>query len=217
MKQIIAFYMNKVPANDRVFYLFDDIVNKWTDYRLQVRQNYINWLFPLETDIDTKLTSNILYQFRKNQNLRLKVSRAVIRMMFFFGYSVDLKTMQPIRIMNLKREENNVVVGLYNPDNYSKITRILHFLTVIKMPELSALFFLMLCSAMHENPDLQQLVNSKNVVSSWIKTQPYLETQRYPAEEAMVGTTLEDWEKDDKNKEGTEIVEYRRPSDAWEE
>jgi hypothetical protein len=133
-------------------------------------------------------------------------------MMAFFGYSVDPIKMEIKQIKPIQRQEENVVVGLYNPDNYPRITRILHFLTEIRMPDLSALFFLMLCEAMKSNPDLRHLIASKNVVADWIKTQPYLLQKKYIAEEAMTGTEIASWEKSEED-----IRIDIKKDDAWDE
>ena len=213
-RKVLRFYEGVQPANDRVLYLFSDIITLWTDYKLQVRQNYINWLFPSETDTDTRLNKGLLYKFRTDKNIRLKVVKATLRMMDFFGYvivstnnSFETKQTKPVQ-----REEQNVVIGLYNPENYPRITRILTFLTGIKMELLSSLFFLMLCRAMHDNPDLKHLIMTKNVLQDWIRTQPYLESRKYDAEQALFGEKLEDWERYESVEEV--IIEKR---DAWDE
>jgi hypothetical protein len=217
MTRVVRFYENIQPANNRIFYLFDDIVTRWSDYRLQVRQNYINWLFPNEADTDTKLTKGILYKFRVNEKLRRQVVKATIRMMAFFGYTVDPIKMEIIHIKPIQRTEENIVVGLYNPDNYPRITRILHFLTEIRMTDLSALFFLMLCEAMKINPDLRHLIHTKNVVQDWVKTQPYLISKKYIAEEAMTGTEIASWEKSDEQFAEPELVVVEKQKDAWDD
>lgn len=212
MRNVLRFYNNEQPANDRIFYLYDDIVNKWSDYRLQVRKNYINWLFPLETDVDTKLTKGLLYKFRTNQLLRRKVIRATLRMMSFFGYTVTKdNNLDVVAIKPIMRQEENTVIGLYNSDNYPKITRILQFLTNIHMEDMSALFFLMLCKAIKENPDLKHIVKTKVVLQEWLKTQSYIKKEkRYEAEGKIFGEELESWEK---SHEEEEVVK----EDGWDE
>lgn len=214
MRRIVRFYQNIQPANNRVFYTRDDILNKWSDYRLQVRKNYIQWLFPLETDTgDIKMTSGLLYKFRTNPLLRRYVIRSVLRFMDFFGFTVKIENGKPVGVTNTKpvyREEDNVIIGLYNPDNFPRITRILQFLNVIHMENMGVLFFLMLCKAMKENPDLKQLINNQvGVLQSWIKTQSYLAEHRYDVEEIFVGQKLEDWEK-------SEIELEDDINDAWD-
>jgi len=118
-------------------------------------------------------------------------------------------------VRDLKRMEENTVVGFFNPDNYPRITRILHFLTETNQPDLSALFFLMICMAMQESPELQVLIDSKSVIRSWLKTQRYV-TDRYTAEENLTNTVLAGWERsDDQMADGQEVVEIVR--DAWDE
>lgn len=212
MRRVVRFYENIQPANNQIF---NDIVNKWSDYSLQVRENYINWLFPNEKDTDTKLTKGMLHRFRVNGNLRRRVVKATLRMILFFGYTVDPVKMEIKQIKPIQRREENVVVGLYNPDNYPRITRILHFLTEIHMTDLSALVFLVLCDAMKTNPDLRHLIDSKNVVRDWIKTQPYLVAKKYIAEEAMTGVEIASWEKSDEN-QGPELTVIE-PKDAWDD
>jgi hypothetical protein len=195
MRRIVRFYEDIQPANNRIFYKRSDILNRWSDYRLQVRKNYINWLFPSKSDPDTKLSSGAVYKFRTNVRLRAQVVKATLRMMSFFGYSVNPETMDVVKIKPLYREEGNVVIGLYNPDNYPRITRILTFLTEIRMQQLSALFFLMLCKAMKSDPALQEKIKQSLAFQDWVKTQDFLIEQRYIAEEKMFGEELEDWEK----------------------
>lgn len=65
----------------------------------------------------------------------------------------------------------------------------------------------MLCKAMKENPDLRHLINSKNVVGDWIKTQPYLQNQKYLAEEGMTGLEIASWEKSEQEVPITTLVE----------
>jgi hypothetical protein len=43
---IINFYENKCQINGRKNYLFNDITEKWTDYKLEISDDYIKWLFP---------------------------------------------------------------------------------------------------------------------------------------------------------------------------
>lgn len=190
---VLRFYAN-IPTKD-VPYLFDDIVKKWDDYKLQVRENYINWLFPSAKDENSKLTARLLYKFRTNSNIRYKVVQATLRMMLFYGYSINVKKMVPIKVKDIKRQENNTIVGFYNTANYPRITHILEFLVICNMPELSAIFFLMICMAIKEHPDLQKIINDENIISKWVKTQKYLIDDRYKVEESLGGMVLEDWEK----------------------
>jgi len=131
--------------------------------------------------------------------------------MSLYGYTVKMQDSKPVDVEQIKpllREENNVVLGLYNVDNYPRITRILTFLEDIRMGDLGMLFFLMLCRATKDHPDLKQKIDSSLVFQHWIKTQPYLANKRYEAEEALLEHELEDWEKTQSSEEGVE-------NDAW--
>lgn len=211
MRRLVRFYDNIQPSVEH--YKIDDILTKWTDYQFQVRENYLQWLFPLPDDTRFKLTAGLRYKFQKEPRLRRQVIRAVIRFMLFLGYTIKVVDGQPVDIIEVKRvhrEENNVVIGLYNKDNFPRITRILTFLSEIKMYELGTWFFLMLCQAMQKYPDLKFLIESSMVLQDWMKTQPYLEDKRYEAEEALIGEELESWEKSNSLSEPEPVI-----NDAW--
>jgi hypothetical protein len=220
MRRLVRFYENNYSANDRIFYLFDDITTRWTDLKLQIRENYINWLFPSESDENTKLSKGLLYKFRTNPYLRLKVIKATLRMMSLFGYSVSAEDPSNLEIVQIKpiyRQEGNVVIGLFNPVNYPRITRILKFLKEVDMSELSALFFLMICKATSDAPDLKHIIQSHNVAKEWIATQPYLETRKYLAEEVITGSELASWEKTDEEVVKENLANAEIIRDAWNE
>lgn len=216
-RRVIRFYEDIQPANDRVFYMFSDIVFLWTNLRLQRRKNYINWLFPSELDTDTKLTKGLSYKFWTNRNLRRKVVQATLRMMDFLGYKVnpDLSLTQ---IHPILRTEEGITIGLCSPENFSKITRILHFLDRCDFPIMSSVFFRMLCQAMKESPEFKHLVETKNVIQEWIDTQPYLiesKETKWKIEENVFGKDLADWEK--MVIEDTLATRRQVANDAWRE
>lgn len=189
MRRILGFYESK---NQQHNYTFNEIVNTWSDYKLQVNNNYINWLFPMKDDIETKLTVGLLYKFKTNPVLRNKVIKATRRIMLFFGYEIN--KFDVVEIKPIFREENHVVIGFYNPDNFPKITRILNFLSIIDMQAMCSLFFLMICKAM-KDPKFNYLVKEKNILQEWLKTQTYLtKDQINNAETKLFGEELADWE-----------------------
>jgi len=211
MRKIIRFYENEQPANGRIFYMRDDILHKWDDKRLQVRQNYIEWLFPLETDKElVRMNKGNLFKFQRDPELRLQVIKFVTRMMLFFGFAIKIfDEFQVVQVKEVYRQEDGVVIGLYNPENYPRITRILKFLNLINMPILSALFFEMICQAIKKDPELKHLIDTNGVIREWILTQSYLEHQAYDVEEIMIGKEIESWEKEE------EVVENKLV-DAWD-
>lgn len=212
MRRVVRFYQNKQGIDFGV--RFEDIL-KWSDYQFQVREKYLLWLFPLEDDPQqTRLTPGLRQKFQTNIEMRKKVIRIVVRYMSFLGYTVKLKNERPIDVVRIKpllREEGNVIIGLYNKDNYPRITRILTFLNIIRMKELGSFLFLILCRAMQSKPDLKHLIDTEMVFQEWLKTQSYLKERRYEAQEAILDEEMESWEKSLSEEEIETIL-----NDAWE-
>lgn len=202
MRQIVRFYHNEIPANDRLFYLRDDIIDRWSDFRLQTRKNYITWFYP-------DLSKKILYKFRTNQYLRYQVLRFTVRFIYFLGFTIT-PDLNVENFRSIYREENGIIIGLYNPDTYPLITRIMEFLQKINMTLVSALMFLCICKAIKSNPDLAYIINDKDVFQSWAKTQSYLSEIRYDAQESLFNEELEEWEK-------SFSEEDLQHGDAWDE
>lgn len=211
MRGVIRFYQGQQDKP----YPYEEIMD-WTDSRLQARKNYINWLFPLENDSETKLNKALLYKFKTNKNLRMKVVRAVLRMMSFFGYEIT-ENFEVVPVKPLQRTEEGLVIGLHNPENLSKITRILQFLEKADFRDLSALFFLMLCRAMKESPEFKHIVKINLVLQDWIKTQPYLAQNKYVIEEKVFGEEIASWEKSRSVEEAVITPLPVLVQDAWDD
>jgi len=223
-RRVLRFYELDKPEKG-LSYNFADIVYSWSDLQLQKNQGYINWLFPSETDEETKLSKGLAYKFWTNQNLRKKVVQATLRMMNFFGFSVTVVTddgtpsvVTGSRLVlnttkSLIRAEDGVNLGLGNPENLAKITRILHFLERCSFPYLSSLFFLMLCRAMRESPEFKHLVKKNNIIQQWIDCLPYLRKDKWKIEENLFGEELAEWEK----RSTLDLVSNTRrvANDAW--
>ena len=83
MSKLIQFYNNLYPINNKN-YFFSDVM-KWDDYNLEVKRDYIKWLFPSEKE-DKKnpvLTKQDIIQFRSNSIIRSNVVEAALKMLFF--------------------------------------------------------------------------------------------------------------------------------------
>ena len=223
MRRVVRFYDNIQPANKKSGYTFDNIVNKWTDYQLQVRKGYIEYLFPLPNDVNTKLSKGLLYKMKKNKNQREKVSTAVLRLMNLYGYTLVMENDSVVvkQVHKLYRESGRTKVGLFNESNYPHITRMLKFLELVNMKYLSSLVFLMLIKAMDKNQDLKKLICSKNVLEDWISTQDYLLDKKYSIIENMCNVKLDDWEKDDNDSDNVKLWETEQmgafEDDSWKE
>jgi hypothetical protein len=50
MNNLVKFYNNLYPVNNKKGYLLSDII-KWDDYKLETKNIYINWLFPDEIGV----------------------------------------------------------------------------------------------------------------------------------------------------------------------
>jgi ubiquitin C-terminal hydrolase len=163
--ELIRFYKNVYPANNNEGYYFNDIIN-WDDYKLEVHDDYIQWLFPDNTGGDNpsapKLTDKDIKKFRKDPILRNNVVKATLRMLLFYGFTISEKN---IKIKN---------IGLYSRHNYKRISRILNFLVKIDMEYLSAIFFLGLCKRMKRNDVFFNDVSLNYSFKKWMSTQPFL-------------------------------------------
>ena len=144
----------------------------WTDYELETRHNYIQQLFP------SNLSSRKLKEYKHNEQLRKRVIGATIRMLLFFGFSIDVDNWSVKQVKNLHRSENGHTIGLYSPRNYPRLTNIMRFLVEIGMNELSALVFLALCHAMQDDLQFRKMIKKMGYLSTWMNTQPYLRKYR---------------------------------------
>jgi hypothetical protein len=177
MNNLIQFYNNRYPANNKKNYFFDDIVKKWDDYKLEVKHDFIQWLFPNETGgVNSKaprLTKKDIQQFRTDAVLRSNVVEATLRMLLFYSFVMD-GTTGVKQIKPLNRRDRGRTVGLFAVHNYRRLTRIMDFLVLIKMEYLSAMFFLALCQAIKSNDMLLKKVLKNKSLKKWMSTQNYL-------------------------------------------
>jgi hypothetical protein len=176
MNNLIKFYNNLYPANNKKNYFFADIVKKWDDYKLEVKHDFVQWLFPDETggvnSNAPKLTKNDIKQFRTDAVLRSNVVEATLRMLLFYGFVIDGTGVKQIKPLN--RRDRGRTIGLFSVHNYKRLTRIMDFLVQIDMEYLSALFFLSLCQAIKSNYMLLKKVLTNKSLKTWMSTQNYL-------------------------------------------
>ena len=173
INNLIKFYTNLYPANNKQGYYFGDIVGKWDDYKLEVRHDFMQWLFPVNTEGKTpKLTQSDLEIFIKNPVLRKNVVEATMRMLLFYGFTIKGSTVE--QVLPLNRKSRGITVGLFSNHNYRRITRILNFLVDIKMEYLSALFFLAMCQSIKSNNVLLTKVIKNSYLKKWMSTQSFL-------------------------------------------
>ena len=162
--KLIMFYMNRYKLDGESF---NDIVEGWDDYKLEVDSNYIYWLFPSE------MSDRDLNIFRTSSMVRSNVVKASIRMLLFYGYVMDDKEIVK-RVKPLNRKEGGVTVGLFSVINYDRLTRIMEFLNKIGMEFISTVFMLALCKAMRENEVLYKMVLDSKEIIRWKSTQLFV-------------------------------------------
>jgi ubiquitin C-terminal hydrolase len=182
MNNLIKFYTNTYPANNKKDYLFNDIVKKWDDYKLEIEHDYIQWLFPDNTGgvnpKAPKLSSKDIKLFKTDIVIRSNVVEATLRILFFYGFVLD-KNDIVIEVKPLNRRNKGKTIGLFSPHNYKRLTRIMEFLVIINMEFLSAVVFLALCKSIKSDSALLKKVLENKSLKRWMITQnilvPYVE------------------------------------------
>jgi len=148
----------------------DDIVNNWSDRKLQKNTVILSQIYPLKSDGENSLK---LPDFKKDQNIRVSIVKASLRLLAFFGYRIrDKYSLEQIK--PVLREEKGVVVGLCNKKNIQLITRMLNFFKENNMGIISGIFCLAICNALEFSTNFKQLVRDSKVLREWLKTQRYL-------------------------------------------
>ena len=182
MSKLISFYQGKYPANGKKNYYFNDIVNKWSDYELEINHDYIQWLFPDRTGCKNPqaphLTDQDIKVFKKNIKIRSRVINATLRMLTFYGFSVNSADWSLEQKKSAGKKEHGQWIGLYSEHNYLRITRIMRFLNQIEMSFLSVIFFLAMCEAMRTDDIFKGRVESHGSLPIWMSTQKFLQPYR---------------------------------------
>lgn len=210
MRRFVRFYKDEQTASENFPFKRSDVL-EWTDYQLQTRNEYVKWLFPLPSDEPpTKMTSRIQYVFRTNPEMRERAVKSTRRMLNFFGYEIN-DSLEVVENKPLNRKVGPITIGLYNTQNFEKITRILNFLKIVHLDKLRSLVFLSICKAMKQYPDFRQLVYDNDVIDDWLKTQSDYVTDLTTAKEGLFsGMELDDWELQDFD------GELEDGGDAWD-
>lgn len=162
---LIKFYTNLYAVNNKNDYFLQDMIDKWDDYKLEVQDDFITWIFP-------NLTKKYRSEFKKNPIVRSNVVKATLRMLLLYGFVIKDNTIKQVKPLN--RQEKGRTIGLFSVKNYNRITRILKFLVDINMKYLSALFFLIICKAIKNNKNLLRTVIKNKSLKEWMSTQPFL-------------------------------------------
>lgn len=164
----IDFYKGNIKSKSG--YYIDEIW-KFTDLELETKHDFIQSLFPLKEKgmaSSYLLTDEEIKKF-KSINLKRKVLKSFLRMANFYGYEFSNQKNRLIRTKPIKRQINNVLVGLYSQHNFLRITRIIKFLTLIDMKFYALIFLLAICRDINSNPDLKVMVERSGSIKFWRK------------------------------------------------
>lgn len=167
---LIAFYLNQGPSYSG--YTLGEILS-WDQLRLEQKHDFIQTLFPLPTKSKFApnapvLTDEALQEFRENKKVRYNVYLAYMKMMNFFGYSVDITAPTISRAAPLDQKIKGVTVGLMSTHNYLRITRMLTFLMMSYFPLLAYLLLLGLCEDLRKVPEFRRSVLSMGSLKPWM-------------------------------------------------
>lgn len=222
MRKVARFYEGKESV---VFNSFEDIV-AWPDYKLQKYRYYFGFAYPEHLGQNMKIEFDDTKKPERTALLRKRVAQFALRMISLFGYEVkdaspselgdaspqrgELGNADPVRVKQLYRRENDLVIGLFNPDNFPRITRMLKFLNFVKMTKFSQLLFLVILRAMEEDESFKQLVKDHSVLRDWIKTQGDLDVD--VTYNRIMGEEIPEWEK---NIYDDALPDVSKSSDAW--
>lgn len=140
---LVAFYRGTEPNNNNVTL---EQMLAWDDGQLEAVHDYIQWLFPLKTRSGPNPTAAVLddatiQAFRGDPHLKNQVLRSFRRMLTFYGLQMDETTKVITRAPNFNER---AAVWLINPvghHNFLRITRIIHSLTLLGLPEYGQSFF----------------------------------------------------------------------------
>jgi hypothetical protein len=144
MNNLIAFYNGDMVHPDG--YTMDEIL-AMDDYWLEVKHNYIQWLFPLKQPSGAVPGSPIITDrevelFRANSELKRKLKLSFLRMLKFYGFTLPFDSDNHpfvIKAPNFDTRKS----GWLTPQNHNfrRISRILESLTLLGLPEVASMFF----------------------------------------------------------------------------
>jgi DNA topoisomerase-1 len=167
----ISFYMGETPSFSG--YMFNDILS-WGKIKLEQKHDYIQSLFPLKTKssvVDAPvLTDNELEKFKTDNNLRYKIYKSYMKMMWFYGYDVNIIIPSITRVSPIDDSINGITVGLFRPHNFNRISRMLQFLRMSNFSLLAYLLVFGLCEDISSNSQFKDLVLYHKSIQKWIKS-----------------------------------------------
>ena len=139
---IIGFYSGEQPDH-RGRYVHE--MQQWSDDRLEVTHDYIQWLFPLPEPSGFNLAAPVLnrqsiQEFRTRPGLQEKLRVSFLRMINFYG--IEARLGERITVNRAPNFAANATVWL-SPGNHNhlRITRILRCLSLLGLEAEAKAFF----------------------------------------------------------------------------
>lgn len=144
MNEVVAFYNGEKVHPDG--YTWEQVL-AWEDRDLEVRHNYIQWLFPLKKASAQVPGSPIVSEkeaalFRNDPDLRRKLLRSLERMLRFYGFRLVLGQDKQVEVTRGADIEARTTEWMTTGNhNYRRISRILESLRLLGLDDLSRVFY----------------------------------------------------------------------------
>jgi hypothetical protein len=154
MSDLVTFYRGEVVHPDG--YTLDEIL-AMDDYWLEVKHNYIQWLFPLKQPSGAVPGSPIISGqeielFRASAEIKIKLILSFERMLRFYGFRLSFdRDNHPmvVKTPNFGTRKSDWLTPQNH--NYLRISRILESLTLLGFPDMALSFFAALKDIFQDN------------------------------------------------------------------
>lgn len=144
MNDLVAFYQGDVVHPDG--FTLDGILAEG-DYWLEVKHNYIQWLFPLNKSSSSVSGSPIISEreiemFRADAGLKRNLIHSFLRLLKFYGFTLEFDPENhPSVVKSLNFETRKS--GWLTPQNHNfkRISRMLESLSLLGLSDMALSFF----------------------------------------------------------------------------
>jgi hypothetical protein len=149
-RNVSEFYRDLLPNHNN--FTLEQILS-WDNERLEQDHNYIQWLFPLQSQSNYNTTAPLLdaatiQTFNNDQALRDRLLVAFKRMLHFYGLQIDEPSGAIIRAPNF--DERAAVWLTQGNHNFLRITRIIHSLGLLGLTHHARAFQNIMLQIAHE-------------------------------------------------------------------
>ena len=139
---LLCFYAGTGP-NSRGHFLKE--IHAWTDNRLELDHNFIQWLFPTDEESATNpaapvLDAETIKQFRSKRRLRIHLQTSLDRMLRFYG--LEMRANVPSKVVCAPNFSERAGAWI-TPKNHNhlRITRILKSLRLVGLETNATAFY----------------------------------------------------------------------------